>query len=100
MLDFRPVFLVVGILLTTLAVGMIIPAAADAVAGHPEWQVFAASAGLTMFVGVAMALASRAGGASFTVRQASVRTTLSWIAITVFSALPCAFSELDLSFTD
>ncbi len=100
MLDFRPVFLVVGILLTTLAVGMIIPAAADAVAGHPDWQVFAVSAGVTMFVGVAMALTSRAGGTSFTVRQAFVMTTLSWIAITVFAALPFAFSELDLSFTD
>ena len=100
MLDFRPVFLVVGILLTTLAVGMIIPAVVDAVAGHPEWQVFAMSAGVTMFVGVAMALTSRAGGTSFTVRQAFVMTTLSWIAITVFAALPFAFSELDMSFTD
>ncbi len=100
MLDFRPVFLVVGILLTTLAVGMIIPAAVDAVAGNPEWQVFAMSAGVTMFVGVAMALTSRAGGTSFTVRQAFVMTTLSWIAITVFAALPFAFSELDMSFTD
>ena len=100
MLDFRPVFLVVGILLTTLAVGMIIPAVVDAVAGHPEWQVFAMSAGVTMFVGVAMALTSRAGGTSFTVRQAFVMTTLSWVSITVFAALPFAFSELDMSFTD
>ncbi|MFB3102945.1 MAG: TrkH family potassium uptake protein, partial [Alphaproteobacteria bacterium] len=36
----------------------------------------------------------------FTVRQAFVMTTLSWIAITVFAALPFAFSELDLSVTD
>ncbi|MCH6590813.1 MAG: TrkH family potassium uptake protein [Proteobacteria bacterium] len=100
MLDFRPVFLVVGILLTTLAVGMIIPAVVDAAAGHPEWQVFAASAGVTMFVGVSMALTSRAGGISFTVRQAFLMTTLSWLAITVFAALPFAFSALDLSFTD
>ena len=55
MLDFRPVFLVVGILLTTLAVGMIIPAAVDAVAGNPEWQVFGVSAGVTMVVGAALA---------------------------------------------
>ena len=100
MLDFRPVFLVVGILLTTLAVGMIIPAVVDAVAGNPEWQVFAMSAGVTMFVGVAMALTSRAGGTSFTVRQAFVMTTLSWVSITVFAALPFVFSELDMSFTD
>ncbi|MFQ5618497.1 MAG: potassium transporter TrkG, partial [Rhodospirillales bacterium] len=99
-MDFRPVFLVVGILLTTLAVGMVIPAAADAAAGHPDWQMFAASSAVTMFVGVSMALTSRAGGASFTVRQAFLMTTLSWIAITVFAALPFAFSELDLSFTD
>ena len=100
MTDLRPVVLVVGILLTTLAVGMCVPAVVDGVAGHPNWQVFGVSAGLTMFVGVAMTLTSRTGGGRLTVRQAFLLTTLSWLVLTTFAALPFSFSDLNLSYTD
>ncbi len=100
MLDFRPVFSVIGFLLSALAVGMLIPAAADAIAGNSDWQVFAASSGVTLFVGVSMALTCRVGGAHLSVRQAFVMTTLSWLTLTLFASLPFIFSELGLSFTD
>ncbi len=99
-MDLRPVFLIIGILLSALAVSMVVPAVVDALAGNPDWQVFAVSAAVTLFVGVAMALTSRSGGLHLTVRQAFVMTTLSWLVMTVFAALPLAFSELDLSYTD
>ncbi|MDD9877564.1 MAG: TrkH family potassium uptake protein [Magnetovibrio sp.] len=99
-MDFRPVFLVIGILLSTLAVMMAIPAAVDLFAGHPDWEVFLVSAGVTLFVGVATALTCRTGGGRMTTRQAFIMTTLSWIALTLFAALPLKFSELGLSFTD
>ena len=100
MIDFRPIFLVVGALLSALALVMGIPAIVDAIAGQPDWQVFAAAAGSTLFIGVALLLTSRAGGGALTVRQAFIMTTFSWVALTLFAALPFAFSELDLSFTD
>ena len=100
MIDFRPIFLILGILLTTLAVMMIVPAVADIIAGNPDWQVFAVAAGVTLFIGVSLALTSRAGGANLSVRQAFILTTMSWIALTAFAALPFAFSQLDLSITD
>jgi len=100
MMDYRPIVLVVGILLAILAIVMGVPAAVDLIAGHADWQVFAVAAGVTLFVGVAMALTSNAGGAHLSVRQAFVMTTVSWIALTFFAALPFAFSELELSFTD
>ncbi len=91
----------IGILLGTLAVGMSVPAAADAMAGNPDWQVFAVSAGVTLFIGIAMALSNRSGaGRKISTRQAFVMTTLSWIILTVFAALPFTFSELNLSYTD
>jgi len=99
-IDFRPIFLILGFLLTTLAVVMIVPAAADAIVGNPDWQVFAVAAGVTLFIGVSLALTSRAGGAHLSVRQAFILTTLSWIVLTAFAALPFAFSQLDLSVTD
>ena len=66
--DLRPIVLVIGMLLTTLAVGMCVPAAVDAYVGNPDWQVFAAAAGVTSFIGVTMTLTSRAGDTRFSVR--------------------------------
>ncbi|MBT6085717.1 MAG: TrkH family potassium uptake protein [Rhodospirillaceae bacterium] len=99
-MDFRPVFLVIGILLSTLAVMMAVPGVVDYFAGHPDWEVFMVSAGVTLFVGVATALTCRTGSARMVPRQAFVMTTLSWIALALFAALPLKFSELNLSFTD
>jgi trk system potassium uptake protein len=99
-MDFRPVFLVIGILLTTLAVFMCIPAIVDWSVGNPDWQVFMASAGVTLFVGVAMAFASNTGGAKLNIRQAFVMTTLSWVFLTIFAAIPLYYSEMELSYTD
>ncbi|MDP6927087.1 MAG: potassium transporter TrkH, partial [Rhodospirillales bacterium] len=79
---------------------MVVPAAADVILGNPDWQVFAVAAGVTLFIGVSLALTSRAGGANLSVRQAFILTTLSWIVLTAFAALPFAFSQLDLSVTD
>ncbi len=100
MIDFRPVLFIVGMLLSILSIAMCIPALVDLTAGHPDWQVFGTSAGLTLFVGVALILTNRVSVARFTVRQAFVMTTLSWIVLTLFAALPLKFSELDLTYTD
>jgi trk system potassium uptake protein len=99
-MDFRPVFFIVGILLTTLAFGMCLPALLDAYLRHPDWQVFAVSAGVTLFVGVALILTCRTESMRISVRQAFVITTASWVAIAIFGALPFAFSELSMSYTD
>ncbi|MEG3617212.1 TrkH family potassium uptake protein [Magnetovibrio sp. PR-2] len=100
MMDFRPILMILGVLLATLAVGMCIPALVDALHGNPDWQVFAVSAGLTLFVGVSLTLTSSAGSVSLNVRQAFVMTTVSWLVLTIFAALPFSFSELQLSYTD
>jgi trk system potassium uptake protein TrkH len=100
MIELRPVIFVLGILLCVLAVAMVIPAAVDAMVGHPDWQVFTAAAATTLFIGVLMILTARSGWADFTLRQAFVMTNLAWLVIAVFGALPFAYSELDLSVTD
>ena len=56
MIDFRPVFYATGILLVILAAAMVVPAIADAASGDPDWLVFASSAAVTLFVGVALVL--------------------------------------------
>jgi trk system potassium uptake protein TrkH len=99
-MDYRPVFLVVGILLSMLAAGMIVPAIVDALAGNAGWEVFIVSAGVTLFVGVSMALTSRTTAGRLSVRQAFLMVTLSWLSLTIFAAIPFVFSSLDMSFTD
>jgi trk system potassium uptake protein TrkH len=100
MIDLRPVLFVVGLLLSVLALAMTVPAAVDLVQGHADWQVFAASFAVTLFVGVALMLTTRSGWTGFGLRQGFLMTTLAWLVIAVFGALPFAFSELQLNFTD
>ncbi len=100
-IDFRPIFFLIGILLATLALGMSVPALADALAGHSGWKVFAASAGVTFFVGITLILTCRIGRVNLSIRQAFLLTTLSWLVIAFFAALPFfASADLNLSFTD
>ncbi len=98
--DFRPVLFVVGILLTTLALAMMLPVVADGVDGHPDWKVFLAAGVFTLFVGTSLILANRTAEMRLSVRQAFVLTTVSWIVISAFAALPFAFSDLDMRYAD
>ncbi|MGB8275489.1 MAG: TrkH family potassium uptake protein [Alphaproteobacteria bacterium] len=100
MIDFRPVFFVIGILLTTLAVVMCLPALIDAAWGNPDWAVFASSAAITLFVGVALILTNRRPRFSIEIREAFLLTTLAWVVAAGAGAMPFVFSELHLSFTD
>lgn len=98
--DFRPVFLVIGLMLVTLGLSMLVPAFADAISNHPDWHVFLISSAVTIFAGSALFLASRTTTAELSLRQAFILTTLSWVVIAAFGALPFVFSELELSYTD
>jgi len=100
MIDLRPILFVLGILLTTLAFAMLGPCAVDLIEGNADWEVFAGALVLTMFVGVILFLTNRAPVRRMSLRQAFLLTTLSWLVLTVFAALPFAFSNLKLSYTD
>ena len=100
MIDLRPVLLAVGILLSTLGAAMLLPALFDAAAGNPDWRVFAASAGVTLFVGVGLTVSNWGRSRELTIKQAFLLTTVSWVALTAFAAIPFAWSSLGLSYTD
>lgn len=100
MLDFRPIALVNGILLATLATAMLLPAIVDLALGNPDWIVFATAAGASLFVGLALTLSTRGSVGQMSIREAFLMTTLAWIVLAVFAALPFVWSELSLSYTD
>ena len=70
MIDYRPVFYVIGILLTVLAAGMGVPLLVELLNGNPNWRVFAATGGFTVFMGVTLLLTMRAPLAQLSIRQA------------------------------
>ncbi len=100
MIDLRPVLFVVGILLTTLAAFMFVPALADAMVGNPDWRVFLAAGFFTLFIGITLMLMNRTGPVRLSVRQTFLLTTLAWIVMAAFAALPFSFAELELDYAD
>jgi trk system potassium uptake protein TrkH len=100
MIDLRPLLLVIGILLTTLGTSMFLPALFDIAAGDDGWVVFAASGGVTIFTGVALTFSNWGRTTGLSVKQAFLLTTVSWLVLTAFAALPFAWSSIELSYTD
>ena len=100
MIDPRPITLVIGVLLSTLGAVMLVPALVDLGFGAENWKVFAVSAVITMFVGGAMVVATRGRAGSLSIRQAFLLTTLAWVVLAGFAALPLHFADVGLSFTD
>lgn len=100
MIDFRPILFITGILMSTLALAMCLPAVADAAVKNPDWEVFALAAAFTLLIGVMLMLTARSRARNLNQRQAFILTALSWTIIPAFGALPFTFSELELSYTD
>ncbi|MEK9684017.1 MAG: TrkH family potassium uptake protein [Rhodospirillaceae bacterium] len=99
-LDFRPALFVIGILLVTLAIAMLAPFLVDLAVGNRDWQVFASSGLLTLFVGGVLMLTNRSPISHLTIRQTFILTAASWLILTMFAALPFLFSELEMTYTD
>lgn len=101
MIDLRPIFFVIGILLAVLAVAMTVPATVDASLGDPDWGVFAGASAVTGFFAASLVLATRpSGDIRINLHQAFLLTALSWLAMSAFGALPFYFSSLDMDFID
>jgi trk system potassium uptake protein TrkH len=98
--DLRPVFFVLGILLTIMSFSLVLPMLADLYFGYADWKVFFFCIIITAFFGGSLILSNSGKAFSLTRRQAFVLVTLSWLTIAIFGALPFRFSELDMSTAD
>ena len=101
MIDFRPIAYVIGLLVAILGAAMLVPFGVDLAYGNDHWRAFLFSAVLTCAIGGLTAI-SCAGtrDAGLTLRQTFLLTTLVWVALPVFGAMPLMLGETRLRFVD
>ena len=101
MIDLRPVGYVIGLLVATLGAAMLVPMTVDIAAGNGHWDVFAQSAILCLLTGGVMAAASANGvSAGLTLRQTFLLTSLVWLTLPVFGAIPFVLGATHATPTD
>jgi trk system potassium uptake protein TrkH len=97
--DIRPVLFVLGILLSALAATMLLPLVLDATRGDGDWQAFAYAAIVTGTVGGGLLFGFRQPAwQGFTAREGFLLTTVAWVALSAFAALPFMLSAKRLDF--
>ncbi len=99
-MSFRPVFFALGILLTILSLAMFIPALLDILDGNENWKAFVLAQLFTAFTGISLTLLTNQKTNNIRTREAFLLTSLSWVVIAAYGALPFTFSNLDFSYTD
>lgn len=99
--DFRPVVHILGLLLVVLGLTMLVPAGVDLALGEDSWRLFLSASFITALSGVIMALATANGlGSSLTLRQSFLLTTLTWVVLPAYGALPFWLGEQAFDLTD
>lgn len=101
MIDLRPVGYVIGLLVASLGLTMLVPLAVDLLAGNGHWFVFFESAVITIVTGGLIALACANGvSEGLSLRQTFLLTSLVWLTLPVFGALPFMLGAPDATFTN
>lgn len=99
-MNLHSIFYIIGIFLCLLASTMLIPMAMDIWLLDGDWENFAISFGITGFCGVLLMLANKQTKLSLNGREAFLLTSLSWIMLCLFAALPFKLALPHLSITD
>ena len=98
---FKLIFSIVGFMITLLGLGMVLPAAIDALAGsETSAERFIISAALCMSLGLIIRMMSGTDSDSLRVKEMFLTTTLVWVSYALLAAVPFYFSEYHLSITD
>lgn len=101
MFDLRPVGYVIGLLTAVLGVTMLLPMIVDLAEGRGEWPVFLEAAIITILFGGITALSCANGvPEGLTIQQTFLLTSLVWVVLPVFGAIPFVLGATEASFTD
>ena len=101
MFDLRPVGYVIGLLVASLGASMLLPMAVDMAVGNGHWPVFAQAAIITVLTGALLALATSNGmEEGLSLQQTFLLTTLVWVALPLFGAIPFYTGATQARFVD
>ena len=100
MLDLRPVFFVIGLMIAALGIAMFAPMGVDLAYNDRSWRAFGISGILTTLLGAALALATYTPKPNLRARGAFLLTVLSWVALSGFAAFPFMLDPMNLTLTD
>jgi len=101
MIDFRPVGYIIGLVVAAIGASMVLPMMADLAAGNGEAGVFLEAAVVTILTGGLIALASaNSVSGRMENRQLFLLTTMVWVVLPLFGAIPFMRGATDASFTD
>ncbi|MGH1424349.1 MAG: TrkH family potassium uptake protein [Pseudooceanicola sp.] len=101
MFDMRPVGYVIGLLTAVLGVTMLLPMLVDIAEGQGHWPVFAESALISVLVGGITALSCQNGvKQGLTIQQTFLLTTLVWLVLPIFGALPFVLGATEARIVD
>ncbi|MGF1501156.1 MAG: TrkH family potassium uptake protein [Paracoccaceae bacterium] len=101
MSDLRPILSVIGYLTLVLGASMLVPGLIDLSDGSENWRGFALSAFLTLSAGgIFVTLTSRESVQAMTRRQAFLLTTLVWLTLPCFGAVPFVYGAPQTTVAD
>ncbi len=100
MINLRPVFLVVGMLMAILGAAMLAPAFVDLAGGEPTGPVFLGAAATSVVIGLGFWASARGPQGTLGARQAILMTVGAWVSLALLGALPLYWSGVTPTFTD
>jgi trk system potassium uptake protein TrkH len=101
MIRVRVILLIIGYLLSFLGISMLFPLIAELYYVRQDWESFATSSAVTLFVGISLSITCKENKVqNLSIREAFIVTLFSWIMLVIFAALPFYLSNLQLSYHD
>ncbi|SDX51489.1 trk system potassium uptake protein TrkH [Albimonas donghaensis] len=100
--DLRSAIHLIGLLVAALGLSMLAPMAADLIDGDANWRGFGVSAFLCAVTGGLIAAASKTprGARGLSIQETFLLTSLCWLLLPVFGALPFMFGAPGATVTD
>lgn len=99
-MNYKPIFYINGILLLIFSMAMTVPTLIDLANHAPDWKVFAGVQIITAFFGFSLLFVNKQQKFQMTLKETFLLTSLSWVFLTAFGALPFCFTETNLSYTN
>lgn len=96
--DYRPIIVVLGLLLSFVSIIMFIPMGVDLLYGHKDYQAFLISSSFTGLMSFLTLLSQWMKNLKIPLHQGFFLSVFSWIFIPAFGALPFVLSSLELSY--